>query len=151
MRTTQQQRGFSLIELMVTIAIVGILAGIALPSYRNYVLKSTLRTAQADVIALSLAIENAYQRTLAYPPHTDITGDAIPTAFKSWRAASKTDVIVFKLTSGSSITDLSSATVAGYVITATPQGSEISSCVLTLDNSGIKKVGSGCRFGTEWL
>ena len=58
--------GFTLIELMITIAIVGILAGIALPAYSGYVEKSKLRTAQSDVVALGAAIENVRQRKLSY-------------------------------------------------------------------------------------
>lgn len=143
--------GFSLIELMVAIAIIAILAGIALPSYQNYVQKSTLRAAQADVIALSLAIENHYQRTLSYPTHPDIlekTGTtAISAAFPSWKPSSVKD-IVFKLGSGPTA---GAGGGPGYTITATPSG-PIASCALTLNEANARTMGTGsCKFGDDWL
>jgi type IV pilus assembly protein PilA len=45
----QAQKGFTLIELMIVIAIIGILAAIAIPAYQDYVAKSKATAAYADI------------------------------------------------------------------------------------------------------
>lgn len=59
-------RGFTLIELMMAVAVIGILAAIAYPSYNNYVLKSRRATAQADLTELSQWMERQFTANLSY-------------------------------------------------------------------------------------
>lgn len=54
----QAQQGFTLMELMVTVAIIGILASIAIPSYQDSVRKSR----RADATAVLLGLANAMER-----------------------------------------------------------------------------------------
>jgi type IV pilus assembly protein PilE len=60
------QHGFTLIELMITVAIVAILAAVALPSYSNYVKRGKLTEAFNTMSSFSLALGQFYQDNRTY-------------------------------------------------------------------------------------
>ena len=61
-----RQNGFTLIELLVAVAIVGILAAVAVPSYRDYVLRSQLAEAFATLSGHRVKMEQFYQDNRTY-------------------------------------------------------------------------------------
>jgi general secretion pathway protein G len=71
--TTQTQlinkvnQGFTLVEMMITVAIIGILAAIALPAYNNYVERAKVSTAITDIATMSVKIEQYFVENRVYP------------------------------------------------------------------------------------
>lgn len=111
-------KGFTLIELMIVVAILAILASIVIPSYSNYVKRAHIKAAQSDLVTLSLVLENTYQRTLSYPTQTTTDTATTKTTFSSWNPSET--IFSYKVTS----------TPGSYTITATKDN-----CTLTMSNT----------------
>lgn len=74
-----KQKGFTLIELMIVIAIIGILASIALPAYQTYVIKARVTEGVSLSSAARLAVAEATVSSNALPANQAATGYVSPT------------------------------------------------------------------------
>ncbi|MGP8307559.1 pilin [Vibrio sp. YIC-376] len=72
MKSTKQkkQQGFTLIELMIVVAVIGVLAAIAIPQYQNYVAKSELGAGLATITSVRTNVEDYMVTNGSFPDGT---------------------------------------------------------------------------------
>ena len=73
----QVQKGFTLIELMIVIAIIGILAAIAIPAYQNYTIRAQVTEGLTLGDGWKTAISEYYANTGNWPTQANLTGTCV--------------------------------------------------------------------------
>lgn len=138
-RISKVASGFSLIELMIVVAIVGILAAIALPSYSEYVKRGNRASARAAMLEAQQFMERFYAVNSRYT--TDAAGTlspALPTRLQRVPAESPRYTL-----------SLSAPALNSYTITATPDTTD--KCAnLTLTSTGVKGTSSTLGAAECW-
>jgi type IV pilus assembly protein PilE len=149
------QLGFTLIELMIAVAIIGILSSIAIPSYQDSVKKSRRADAKAALLGLANALERRFTETNSYCDVGGGTGTAV-TDCGTATLDTGTPTTIYTVpteTAGFYTVTISAATTTTYTLSAVPAGAQSGDrCgTLTLTGTGAKTFsGSGLTVAECW-
>ncbi|MBU2874134.1 type IV pilin protein [Marinobacter salexigens] len=119
-----KQAGFTLIEMIITVAIIGILAAVAFPLYQNQVQQTRRTTAMADLLELNQWMERRYSNSFDYT-----TAGALP-----FNQSPQNGTAFYNISFSGSVTRNS------FTLQAVPTGGQTSDVcgTLTIDEQGTR-------------
>lgn len=115
-------RGFTLIELMITVAVIAILSAVALPSYREYVIRGNVPEATSRLATKQVQMEQFFQDNRTYVAGTGCVADTTTSKFFDFTC---TDIVA------------DTPAVTTYTLTAVGKGS-MAGFKYTIDQTGAK-------------
>ena len=138
---SMQQQGFTLIEMMIVVAIIGILAAIAYPNYQRYVIKTKRVDMMSELHNIATQIQN---RKLSQGSYAAINTTVI-TDFDNKPFPSQGTPLY-------TVTVAPNPLTSKWIITATPKSDAQvkSDGILTLNYQNLKCRASTCGSGNEW-
>lgn len=132
-RNARYSGGFTLVELLVVMVVIGILASIAIPSYRQHVMKVKRADAQTLMSSLAQSLERCYTRNNNYSDQGAANPECIFAASRDTLDATYTVTLV--RSAEGAIPD------QHFTITATPIGAQVNDTrcgTFTLDDAGVQ-------------
>jgi len=132
-RCNGQERGFTLIEILVVIAIIGILASVALPSYRDYVRRGQLPEAFAAMSDYRIKMEQYFQDNRNYGTGSGCANGGNAPAWNNFVPSGAKNFTYACALTGSG---------TGYTLTATGSDGQATGHVYTIDQNNTKRTTS---------
>jgi len=117
--------GFTLIELMITVAIIGILAAVALPAYSDYVIRGKIPEATTGLAAKRVRLEQFFQDNKTYAGAPDCSSDSTTSKYFTFSASTACSA------SGYTLQAVGQNSMAGFTFTLDQTNAKVTSAVPT--------------------
>jgi type IV pilus assembly protein PilE len=118
----KKQQGFTLIELMIVVIVVAVLAAIAIPSYRDYVIRGHRRAAQAAMMDIATREQQFFVANRVYANPSDLDYSLSPEVDENYEF----DIVV------------DSGPPPSFTIVFEPEGGQAGDGDLSLDSNGVR-------------